>query len=569
MRRPTRPRLEALEARVNPVRISALAGQVLGDFTQPHTATEIMATIRSEDAIGELNRAVASDARGRNLIDPAASQVIFTMDGRSLVEVRLAANADPAAAARWLASQRRVVWTEPNAVFVGNPMDFTPNDPQFSGQYHLPLMDLPEAWDIETGNPAIVLAITDNGTAINHPDLAQNIWVNADEIPGNSIDDDGNGFIDDIRGWDFNAPDNDPNPVGSANHGTHTAGIAAAVTNNAVGVSGVAGGNGSANSGIRIMPIRWEGANGWTASHVAQSFTYAANNGAKIVSASYVFDGWVGNGTVISAWDYSYSLGVLHFNSAGNNNQLNPPRGVFEQCLFVTSTDANDVKSSFSNYGVFADIAAPGTSVLATSASSSGTVFNYATLSGTSMSTPNAAAVAALIWSEHPTWTREQVVAQLLATADNIDGINPTYAGLLGTGRANANRALTETIPPPRIGTVTGLPSAGGLTETAPTSLSIIQEMRFDPATVVASSFELRGDGPDNAFNTADDILVPLTLTAGATYRIGTNTLTLTIGSMPLDRYRFIAKSSALEDPFGTALDGDGNGTAGGDYIHE
>ena len=467
MRRPVRPVFGNPRIAARPRASSISAGSILGDYDQPHTSTEIMATIRSTDAISELSRAVAKSKRRAELIDPAASHVIFTMDGKSLVEVRLVPNASPEAAADWLASQSRVVWTEPNEIFVGDPKDFTPNDPQYGSQYHLPKMALPAAWDIETGNPSIILAITDNGTAFNHPDLFQNIWINSDEIPGNSIDDDANGFIDDRNGWDFNANDNNPNPVGSANHGTHTAGIAAAVTNNSVGVSGVAGGNGTAGSGIRIMPIRWEGAAGWTAAMVANSYTYAANNGAKIVKHSYNFDGWATNTTVINAFNYSYSLGVLHFNSAGNNNQNNPPRSVFTQALMVASTGPSDVKSSFSNYGTFADIAAPGDNVLSTSTSNNGTTYSYVAMSGTSMSTPNAAAVAALIWSEHPTWTREQVAAQVLATADNIDAQNPSFVGLLGTGRANANRELTQTIPAPRFGNITGLPAPGATTATA------------------------------------------------------------------------------------------------------
>ncbi len=572
MARSFRPRMESLESRTTPARVVPGPEKLAGDFNAPHTTTEIMAFVRSENAVGLLSEFAAHNRRTAALIDPLTSRSLFNDNGVSLVQVGLVAGADPASTANWLATYSDVVWTAPNAIFQGDATELTPNDPQFGSQYHLSKMQLPTAWNTTTGSSSIVLAIADLGTAYNHPDLAANIWSNADEIAGNGIDDDANGFIDDIRGWDFTAAglgDNDPNPSGSGNHGTHTAGIAAARTNNGVGVAGVAGGDGTAGSGIRIMPLRWDGSGSWTAARVANTFTYAADNGAKIVSASYNFDGWASNSVVIAAFNYSYGQGVLHFNSAGNGNQLNPARQVFEQCLFVSSTDSNDVKSSFSNYGVFADIAAPGSNVLATTCSSSGTVFTYGSLSGTSMSTPNAAGVAALIWSAHPTWTREQVVAQLLGTADNIDSINPSFAGLLGTGRANAARSVTETLPAPRIGTLTGLPVNGGTTLTAPTSVSIVQPMRLDPATVLASSFEMRGDGPDGAFNTADDVLVPLTLTAGATYRVGTNTLAMTIGSMPQDRYRFVAKSSALSNPFGTALDGDANGTPGGDFIRE
>jgi hypothetical protein len=545
------------------------ASKLLGDFSQPHTTTEIMATIRSGDALAELGRISALGVRGSALIDPGASHMICTLDGNALVQVQLAPQADPAAAARWLAVYPNVLWTAPNKVFEGDATDLTPNDPQYGSQYHLPKMRLSTAWDTQTGDASIVLAICDLGTAYNHPDLAANIWTNADEIAGNAIDDDANGFVDDIRGWDFNVGDNDPNPAGTANHGTHTAGIAAALTNNAVGVSGIAGGDGTAGSGIRIMPLRWDGTNAWTAARVASTYTYAADNGAKIVSASYNFDGFASDPTVTAAFNYSYSLGVLHFNSAGNNNQNNPARRILTQALMVASTDANDVKSSFSNYGTFVDIAAPGSNILSTSATTNGTVFNYATISGTSMSTPAAAGVAALIWSEHPSWTREQVAAQLIATADNIDSINPGFVGWLGTGRANATRALTETIPAPKFGTITGLPAAGSNTFTAFTTFTITTSMRFDPATVVAANFELRGDGPDGTFGTADDVLLPLTINAGAPYRVGTDSLAFTFSTMNPDRYRFTARSGGLLNPFGLALDGDGNGVGGDDFVRE
>ena len=136
-----------------------------------------------------------------------------------------------------------------------------------------------------------------------------------------------------------------------------------------------------------------------------------------------------------------YDGGVLHFNSAGNNNQLNPPRTSFTQSLFVVSTESNDTRSTFSNYGTGCDISAPGGSILSTVLND-----NYGTKSGTSMATPNAAGAAALIWSLHPTWTRDQVAAQLIATADNIDAQNPAYIGLLGSGRVNSFAALTTDI---------------------------------------------------------------------------------------------------------------------------
>ncbi len=187
----------------------------------------------------------------------------------------------------------------------------------------------------------------------------------------------------------------------------------------------------------------WLGA--WTSTVIFNSYKYATDNGAKIISTSYNIDSFAADPTFASALDYAYTRGVLHFNSAGNNSQLNPPRQAFDQLVFVASTESNDAKSSFSNYGYGTDISAPGGAIYATLPGDT-----YGTMSGTSMSTPNAAAVAALIWSAHPTWTRDQVAAQIMGTADNIDAVNPSYAGNLGSGRANAFRAVTESIVAPR-----------------------------------------------------------------------------------------------------------------------
>jgi len=538
-----------------------------GPLERPYTFTEVMAFIGAADPAGWLADYTAQDPAAANLIDARTSKVIFTDAGHSLVEVRLQAQADPMAAVSQLAAQPAVRWAEPNYIFIGNPRDYTPNDPQYSGQYQHTKMQVNKAWDTQTGNPAIIVAVTDDGVAINHPDLAANIWINSGEIAANGKDDDGNGYVDDVNGWDFSSGDNNPNPVGANTHGTHVAGIIAADTDNGIGVAGVAGG-GPNGAGVRIMPIRWAGSNSWTASRVSQSYTYAADNGAKIVNASYNFDGWATNSTVNSALNYSYSKGVIHFNSAGNNSQADAPRGVFDQALFIASTTSSDVKSSFSNYGAYVDISAPGSSVLATVTDVDATVHGYGSLSGTSMSSPDAAAVAALIWSQNPTWTREQVVAQLLGTADNIDAANPTYIGQLGTGRANAYRGVTETLIAPRFGAVTGLPAEGASIPNLPLSFTIDAPMRFDPATVNTAQFELRGDGPDNTFGTADDVVIPLTLNGNKPYLVGVGQLTFTLGaSGPQDRYRFRAVSGGLRNPFGTALDGNGDGTAGDDFI--
>jgi subtilisin family serine protease len=481
------------------------------------------------------------------------------------------------------------------------------------------------AWDTTLGDPRVIIGITDDGNDTEHQDLYLNIWVNQNEIPatrranltdlnsdgyismeelndpvnqgafkindanadgrisaldlraamikdggGNdtgaggwsdALDQGANGFVDDITGRDFwqtPAGDNDPRNDGGDTHGTHVAGIAAGRTNNGVGIAGTAG-------RATIMPIKFYGSSGntWTSTIISNAYHYGTDNGAKIISTSYNVDSFANDNIFRATLNYMYDHGVLHFNSAGNNSQLNPARQKFDQSLYVVSTDSGDIKSSFSNYGWGVDISAPGTNILSTYPNNADQ-----TISGTSMATPNAAGVAALIWSAHPTWTREQVAAQLLAAADNIDALNtPSLAGLLGSGRANSFKGINNTIAPPRVKSLLGLPAEGATTLTKPNSFTLDVGSIFDPATVNAGTFEMRGDGIDGAFGTGDDVLIPMTLVFGGDnapdYKLGTNRLFFTIpGPMGSDTYRFSMLATA-RNPFGQALDGNGDGTAG------
>ncbi|MEM1013896.1 MAG: S8 family serine peptidase, partial [Planctomycetota bacterium] len=335
-----------------------------------------------------------------------------------------------------------VSWAAPNYQYSGEVLDFLPDDPAFGDQYHHTLMGNPVAWDVTLGDSDVVIAVTDEGVELDHPDLAPNIWENTAEVRGVAgVDDDSNGYIDDFNGWDFVGDDNDPNPlIKDDDHGTHVAGIAAGVTNNGNQIAGVAG-------HASILPIRISGADGgFTSVIMADAFAYAIDNGARIANTSFNINGFVGDPTFTAGLQYYYDNGGLHFNSAGNDDQLNPARQAFHQTLLVASTTSLDEKSDFSNYGTGIDVAAPGSAVLSTV-----TIGGIGFKSGTSMSAPNAAGAAALIWSANPSYTRDQVAAQLLGTADNIDAENPEYVGLLGSGRVNTGRALAESLPAPTV----------------------------------------------------------------------------------------------------------------------
>jgi subtilisin family serine protease len=478
----------------------------------------------------------------------------------SLVHLNLGKESNPIEVMYRLTGQASVLWSSPNFYHAAtDPRDFTPNDPQYGAQYHHTRMQNNLAWDITLGNPSIRIGVTDDGVSLPHQDLQPNIWINPGEIPGNSIDDDSNGYIDDVNGWDFSSANNDPNPNGANDHGTHVAGITAGRTHNAIGISGTAG-------LATIVPMQFYlGTSSWTAAIINETYRYAADNSIQIVTTSYNVDGWVGDPVFLAGLQYMYDAGVLHFNSAGNNNQLNPPRQVFDQSLFVASTDSADLKSSFSNYGTGIDIAAPGSNILAT-------VLNngYGTKSGTSMSTPNAAGAAALVWGQNPGWSRDQVAAQLLFFADNIDTLNPTFAGLLGTGRANSFRALSNTLPAPRVKSLTGLPAAGSTTATWNIqSFTVAFNQVMNPASVNSNSnYALREAGADGNFGTGDDQLIGLT--RAKTYQIGTNSLGFNINGGPLGpgKYQLQMVSGGLQNPFSTALDGNGDGTGGDHYLH-
>jgi subtilisin family serine protease len=361
----------------------------------------------------------------------------------------------------------------------------SPNDPYYAVQWHLPIINAPAAWDIETGNTAIAVAILDTGVRYFSRDLGGidasytnpvnadgNMWINWVEKNGETdVDDDGNGFIDDWTGWDFvsqatsdcdsslgedcNTPDNDPRDFHG--HGTHCAGSVAAMNNNGYAVAGIAGGWGQEflelqGNGVKVMALRigWSvqaTSGGYVAmDYAAEALQYAADNGARIASCSWGSDS---SGGMPESVDYFLAAGGMIFKAAGNENRDVSTTGDYlcsrDDVVCVAATDENDCKASFSNYGSRIDISAPGTNI--------SSLYHYylhpewdytAFMSGTSMATPLAAGVSALIWSRHPLWESAQVKEQLLNSADTIDGLscNASYAGQLGTGRINALRAV-------------------------------------------------------------------------------------------------------------------------------
>jgi len=242
-----------------------------------------------------------------------------------------------------------------------------PNDPYFNQQWALDNtgqnggtpdadIDAPEAWEITTGDNEVIISIIDTGVDYNHPDLVANIWSNKDEIAGNGVDDDNNGYIDDIRGWNFENNNNDP--MDDYSHGTHCAGIIAATINNGLGIAGVA-------EHCKIMPIKIG-----TVEDASKAIKYAVDNGADIISMSFGISNWFEtNETNIFDLYLSWAdfKGVVLIAAAGNDGYyIEESPASHNKVLAVTATDNNDAKAEFSSYGLKSDVAAPGLDIYST-----------------------------------------------------------------------------------------------------------------------------------------------------------------------------------------------------------
>ncbi len=325
------------------------------------------------------------------------------------------------------------------------PLNNTGQDYPASGNYNLPPgthdcdIDAPEAWDIHTASSEVIVAVVDTGVDYNHRDLQGNIWVNSGEIPDNGVDDDGNEYIDDIYGYDFINDDGDPND--DHGHGTHCSGTITARGNNGLDIAGVCW-----NAKIMALKFLDSDGEGYT-SDAATAIYYAVENGADVISNS-----WGGGGyseTLEEAIDYAHSQGVILVAAAGNDNSDSAHYpACYEHMIAVAATDSDDKRASFSNYGDWADIAAPGVDVLSLRASrtSIGITYNdYTTIaSGTSMACPHVAAIITLIISNHPDAYTHVIAARLFETTDDISTQNPGFDGMLGQGRVNAYKAVRD-----------------------------------------------------------------------------------------------------------------------------
>ena len=372
--------------------------------------------------------------------------------------VRYSADVTPERVSRDLALAPGIVYAEPVPVnHTGGPVRrerIDPNDPRFYDQPELGLMRLPEAWDIVKSSDKVrkvVIAIVDDGGEWRHEDLRANVWTNVDEIPGNGIDDDSNGFIDDVHGVNFyNGDDTDNDPTGSPGntHGTSVAGAASAVTDNNVGIAGAAW-----NAEVMHINAACPDSNVGICFGY-EGILYAAMSRADIINASW--GGPVTNDQRVrhidQTLDLATDMGALVVSSAGNRNLSNdlyryyPARS--PRVMSVGATEkATRTRAGFSNYGRLVNVFAPGAGILTT-----GVGNNYVLISGTSFSSPLTAGVAALVKTRFPTMDPDALREHIRLTSENIDMENPGFVGKLGGGLVNALAAVqAPTLPAVRL----------------------------------------------------------------------------------------------------------------------
>lgn len=434
--------------------------QSAGSTSTAYATDEILVKPEAAASESSLDQIEGLNGTGREEALPLVDALVVDLpDGLSVQE----------SIARYEASPS-VEFAEPNyEVFADQSASEypSPNDPDFTFQWALDNtgqeggaqdadIDAPEAWDMTTGNPDSVVAVIDEGVDINHPDLENNVWTNPGEVPGNGTDDDGNGYVDDVHGWDFSRS-NPSNPgdatVYDANdgedHGTHVAGILAAEGNNNEGIAGV-------NWNAKMMPVKFLIGGRGKVDNAIKALDYAVAEGAKISNNSWGCNGG-GSGCqsqlLYEAISRANDRGHLFIASAGNASngassgadtdviEHYPSGYELPNIISVGATDDQDVLWQDSNYGSSTvDLVAPGVNIWSTVPG----YYDY--LSGTSMAAPHVTGAAALVKSQSPGLSNLQIKESILQSVDQKASLQgKTVTG----GRVNAAGALTVNTPAP------------------------------------------------------------------------------------------------------------------------
>jgi subtilisin family serine protease len=395
----------------------------------------------------------------------------------------------------------------------------TPNDPYYRNQWYLAKIRADSTWEKISESPDIVIAVIDSGIDIKHPDLLDNIWRNEKEIAANNLDDDKNGFVDDINGWDFASNSPDPSPKFSSgwteagvSHGTMVAGIIAARGNNNRGVTGV-------TWRAKIMPLRVLNDKGeGKISNVIRAIDYATRNGANIINLSFV--NFTYSEAMQEAIKRAHGAGVMVVAAAGNEQAAGEGYNIDKTPIYpacydgqmgenmvigVVATDALDQKARFSSYGFrCVDIAAPGISFFNTVTPGSDindqNKYYDGFWSGTSMAAPLVSASLALIAQANPELSRREIVNILFASTDNVSRLNPNYLGQLGNGRLNLDKAIemAKSRLYSRLGRLFLLPAVGAKdTKLTAANGDFVEKIswseKFDPSASLATG-DVNGD---------------------------------------------------------------------------
>jgi|GEM_PF-1850266 len=405
-------------------------------YTDPKTESN---KIRSMFSNGKTNSKRNIDYNSLNNIDLSAIYKLTLKRNLPIDEIKN------------LKQNKDVVYAEPNFIY---KTQLIPNDPYYlsKGSWNQAYDDLwglkktnaENAWDINTGSTNITIAVIDTGLDRNHEDIDENVWTNIKEIPDNKIDDDNNGYIDDYYGWDF--ANNDNNPIDDNGHGTHTAGTIAAFGNNNKGIVGV-------NWRAKLVGIKFLSSSGsGLLEDAALALKYAADLGVDISSNSW---GGPNSNLIEDALAYQHALGVTIIAAAGNSNAdaLDFSPASSDYAITVAASDPNDLKALFSNWGEKIDIAAPGVDILSLKASTN-TMCNsqntvgekYCRVSGTSMATPHVSGLAALLLTNNPNYTNEQLRQIIRKSALDLGSAGKDRD--FGYGRINFNNALRVNYQP-------------------------------------------------------------------------------------------------------------------------
>jgi len=437
------------------LRMILLAALVIAGFGQAQ-GQELKAAHASSQILIKYKPGILASQIQASL-DRAGLKVLHRFEAIGVLHCEIKAGARLVNVLEMCRKENDVLYAEPDYFYHTfemnpEPLPNQPNDPRFAELWGMNNsndadIDAPEAWDKQTGSTDVLVAIIDTGVDYNHEDLQANMWRNPGESGGgkenNGIDDDGNGYVDDYRGWNFITNGNDP--MDDNGHGTHVAGTIGAIGNNGKGVVGV-------NWHVSLMPLKFLDRNGSGQTSTAISaIIYAADKGAHIMSNS-----WGGGGfsqAMEDAIKYARDKGSLFVAAAGNDSQNNdksanyPSNYAVENVIAVAASDRNDKMASFSNYGLqMVDLAAPGVSILSCKPRDF-----YQLLSGTSMATPHVSGAAALVKAEYPNSTYRQLMIRLTGTVD----VKSAFVGKTATGgRLNVAKALATG---PIVGLVTPL----------------------------------------------------------------------------------------------------------------